>query len=303
MDGASKFVRGDAIAGLIITAVNIFGGIVIGVTRHDMSLGAAADVFTKLSVGDGLVTQIPALIVSLAAGLLVSKGGTRGSTEKAVFGQLGNYPRALLLAGARHVRAGAGARPAASCPSRCSARMLLFIAYAIPKRRAEVRAAEEAKVREADTGGRGGGPALRSRTRSRPPRSSSASASSSRPRCSTSHGELAHRVGQDAPQVRQPVRLRRAGDQAHRRSRHRRRRPTRSRSTAPSPPARQLRIGDVLVITGDGAAARRARRGGARAGLRHEGDVGAGDVRRRTSSARASSPSTTCRCCSPTCAR
>ena len=98
MDGASKFVRGDAIAGLIITAVNIFGGIVIGVTRHDMSLGDAADVFTKLSVGDGLVTQIPALIVSLAAGLLVSKGGTRGSTDKAVFGQLGNYPRALLLA-------------------------------------------------------------------------------------------------------------------------------------------------------------------------------------------------------------
>ena len=95
MDGASKFVRGDAIAGLIITAVNIFGGIVIGVTRHGMSLGDAADVFTKLSVGDGLVTQIPALIVSLAAGLLVSKGGTRGSTEKAVLGQLGNYPRAL----------------------------------------------------------------------------------------------------------------------------------------------------------------------------------------------------------------
>src|ERR1700727_2969747 len=67
MDGASKFVRGDAIAGLIILAVNIFGGIVIGVTRHSLTLGAAADVFTKLSVGDGLVTQIPALIISLAA--------------------------------------------------------------------------------------------------------------------------------------------------------------------------------------------------------------------------------------------
>jgi len=98
MDGASKFVRGDAIAGLIITAVNIFGGIVIGVTRHGMELSQAADVFTKLSVGDGLVTQIPALIVSLAAGLLVSKGGTRGSTEKAVFGQLGGYPKALSVA-------------------------------------------------------------------------------------------------------------------------------------------------------------------------------------------------------------
>ena len=100
MDGASKFVRGDAIAGLIILAVNIFGGIVIGVTRHSLDVAAAADVYTKLSVGDGLVTQIPALIVSLAAGLLVSKGGTRGSTEKAVLDQLGNYPRAMLVASA-----------------------------------------------------------------------------------------------------------------------------------------------------------------------------------------------------------
>ncbi|MFO1091416.1 MAG: flagellar biosynthesis protein FlhA [Hyphomicrobiales bacterium] len=98
MDGASKFVRGDAIAGLIITAVNIFGGIVIGTTRHGLALTDAADVYVKLSVGDGLVTQIPALIVSLAAGLLVTKGGNRGSADKAVFGQLGNYPRALFVA-------------------------------------------------------------------------------------------------------------------------------------------------------------------------------------------------------------
>ncbi len=98
MDGASKFVRGDAIAGLIILAVNIFGGIVIGVTRHGLTLAAAADVFTKLSVGDGLVTQIPALIISLAAGLLVAKGGTRGSADKAVIDQLSGYPNALFLA-------------------------------------------------------------------------------------------------------------------------------------------------------------------------------------------------------------
>jgi len=89
MDGASKFVRGDAIAGLIITAVNIFGGIIIGVMRHGMELSDAADVFVRLSVGDGLVTQIPALIISLAAGLLVSKGGTRGSAEMTVLSQLG----------------------------------------------------------------------------------------------------------------------------------------------------------------------------------------------------------------------
>jgi len=98
MDGASKFVRGDAIAGMIITAVNIFGGIIIGVTRHGMDLAGSADVYTKLSVGDGLVTQIPALIVSLAAGLLVAKGGNKGSAEQAVIGQLGNYPQALSVA-------------------------------------------------------------------------------------------------------------------------------------------------------------------------------------------------------------
>jgi len=100
MDGASKFVRGDAIAGLIILAVNIFGGIIIGVTRHGMTLAAAADVYTKLSVGDGLVSQIPALIVSLSAGLLVSKGGTRGSAEQNILRQLGMYPRALSVSAA-----------------------------------------------------------------------------------------------------------------------------------------------------------------------------------------------------------
>ncbi len=98
MDGASKFVRGDAIAGLLITAINVFGGIIIGYFRHDMQIGEAADVFVKLSVGDGLVSQIPALIVSLAAGLLVSRGGTTGSTDKAVVNQLSGYPRALTLA-------------------------------------------------------------------------------------------------------------------------------------------------------------------------------------------------------------
>ena len=98
MDGASKFVRGDAIAGLIITAINIFGGIIIGYFRHDMEIGQAADVFVKLSVGDGIVSQIPALIVSLAAGLLVSRGGNAGSTDQAVVNQLSGYPRALSVA-------------------------------------------------------------------------------------------------------------------------------------------------------------------------------------------------------------
>ncbi len=147
MDGASKFVRGDAIAGLIITAVNMFGGVIIGVTRHDMSLASAADVFVKLSVGDGLVTQIPALIISLAAGLLVSKGGTRGSAEKAIFGQLGNYPRALSVAAlVMLVLALAPGLP--MLPFAILGGAMGFVAYAIPKRRAEARAAEEAKALE-----------------------------------------------------------------------------------------------------------------------------------------------------------
>jgi flagellar biosynthesis protein FlhA len=98
MDGASKFVRGDAVAGLLITAINIFGGIIIGYFRHGMEIKEAADVFVKLSVGDGLVSQIPALIISLAAGLLVSRGGQTGSTDKAVVDQLAGYPRALGMA-------------------------------------------------------------------------------------------------------------------------------------------------------------------------------------------------------------
>ncbi len=100
MDGASKFVRGDAIAGLIITGINVFGGIIIGYFRHGMEIGEAADVFVKLSVGDGIVSQVPALIVSLAAGLLVSRGGTPGSTDQAVINQLSGYPRALSVAAA-----------------------------------------------------------------------------------------------------------------------------------------------------------------------------------------------------------
>jgi flagellar biosynthesis protein FlhA len=145
MDGASKFVRGDAIAGLIITAVNVFGGIVIGVTRHDMSLAHAADVFTKLSVGDGLVTQIPALIVSLAAGLIVSKGGTRGSVEKAVFSQLGNYPRALSVAAmVMGVLALAPGLP--FMPFALLGGLMGFVAYIVPKKTAAERAAVEAKA-------------------------------------------------------------------------------------------------------------------------------------------------------------
>jgi flagellar biosynthesis protein FlhA len=97
MDGAAKFVRGDAIAGLLITFINIIGGIIIGVAQQDLTLAQASQTYTLLTVGDGLVSQIPALIVSTAAGLLVSKAGVAGSTDKALFSQLGGYPAALGL--------------------------------------------------------------------------------------------------------------------------------------------------------------------------------------------------------------
>ncbi len=100
MDGAAKFVRGDAIAGLLITFINIVGGIIIGVAQQGITFTQASQSYTVLTVGDGLVTQIPALIVSTAAGMLVSKAGTEGSADKALFGQLGGYPRALGMSAA-----------------------------------------------------------------------------------------------------------------------------------------------------------------------------------------------------------
>ena len=95
MDGAAKFVRGDAVAGLLITFINLLGGMVIGVGQKGLSFSEATQTYTILTVGDGLVTQIPALIVSTAAGLLVSKSGVAGSADRALFGQFSAYPRAL----------------------------------------------------------------------------------------------------------------------------------------------------------------------------------------------------------------
>src|SRR5690349_552893 len=142
MDGASKFVRGDAIAGLIITFINIVGGIIIGYFRHGMDLSHAADVFIKLSVGDGLVTQIPALIVSLAAGLLVSKGGTRGSANQAIFGQLGAHPRALYVASSLLVIL--GLMPGLPLfPFFALAGGMASLGYIIPLRQSRERAAAE----------------------------------------------------------------------------------------------------------------------------------------------------------------
>jgi flagellar biosynthesis protein FlhA len=127
MDGASKFVRGDAVAGLLVVFINVIGGIIIGVAQQGLSFGEAARTYTLLTVGDGLVTQIPALIVSTAAGLLVSKAGITGAADKAMMKQFSGYPQALgMSSGVMLVRAmlpgipmlpflllgaGAGARP------------------------------------------------------------------------------------------------------------------------------------------------------------------------------------------------
>src|SRR3954463_7642521 len=100
MDGASKFVRGDAIAALLITFINVVGGIIIGVAQQGVTFGAAAQSYTLLSVGDGLVSQVPALIVSTAAGLLVSKAGVRGAADKALGLQFSTYPKALGMSAA-----------------------------------------------------------------------------------------------------------------------------------------------------------------------------------------------------------
>ncbi len=95
MDGASKFVRGDAIAGLLITFINVIGGMIVGVAQNGLTVAEAGSTYTLLTVGDGLVSQIPALIVSTAAGLLVSKAGVDGSADKALLSQLSGYPKAL----------------------------------------------------------------------------------------------------------------------------------------------------------------------------------------------------------------
>ncbi len=97
MDGASKFVRGDAVAGLVITGINIIGGILIGVLQRDLSFSEAANIYTVLTIGDGLVSQIPALLVSSAAGFMVAQSGIGETADRALVRQFTNYPLALLI--------------------------------------------------------------------------------------------------------------------------------------------------------------------------------------------------------------
>ncbi|CAG0123871.1 Flagellar biosynthesis protein FlhA [Rhodocyclaceae bacterium] len=97
MDGASKFVRGDAVAGIIIIFINIIGGLIVGVFQHNLDIGTAANNYTLLAIGDGLVAQIPALVISTAAGLVVSRVSTEENIGQQLVGQLFSQPQLLLL--------------------------------------------------------------------------------------------------------------------------------------------------------------------------------------------------------------
>lgn len=99
LDGASKFVNGDAVAGLLITLLNIIVGLIMGTVVHGMPIGAAFETYAILTVGDGLVTQIPAVIISIAAALLLARGGAIGATDLAISTQLGRHPAALATVG------------------------------------------------------------------------------------------------------------------------------------------------------------------------------------------------------------
>lgn len=141
MDGASKFVHGDAIATLIITVINLVGGMAIGIAQRGLSASEAAATFSVLTVGDGLVSTFPALLVSLSAGLVISKGSTRGSAEKAIFAQLGGHPKALFVAAGFLVLMGfAPGLPI--LPFWAVAATFVFIGWAVPRHQTNVEIEE-----------------------------------------------------------------------------------------------------------------------------------------------------------------
>jgi flagellar biosynthesis protein FlhA len=100
MDGASKFVRGDAVAGILIMLINVIGGLFVGVLQHNLEIGAAARTYTLLTIGDGLVAQIPALIISIAAGMVVTRVGDDEDVSQQFISQLFNNPKLLYLTAA-----------------------------------------------------------------------------------------------------------------------------------------------------------------------------------------------------------
>ncbi len=150
MDGASKFVRGDAMAGLIITGINLVGGMLIGVVQHHVSVATAAGSYTVLTIGEGLVSQVPALIISIAAGFLVSKAGVEGSADKALVTQLAGNPVSLGMvsaaAGVIGIVPGMPLIPFAAIALGAGALAWRVARRAPPPTEAEVAAAEAAKA-------------------------------------------------------------------------------------------------------------------------------------------------------------
>ena len=153
MDGASKFVKGDAIAGLLITGINVLVGLIMGVAVNGVPFGTAFQTYTLLTVGDGLVSQIPALIVSTAAGLLVSKGGVVGKAGNALGEQLGRFPKAFgmvaVLMGALALLPGLPFIPFASFAGLAGYAAWKLSKMAAERDRREARAAETAQAEEA----------------------------------------------------------------------------------------------------------------------------------------------------------
>ncbi|HWW33685.1 MAG TPA: flagellar biosynthesis protein FlhA [Xanthobacteraceae bacterium] len=149
MDGASKFVRGDAIAGLLVLLINVIGGMVIGIMQQGLSFAEAGHAYTLLSVGDGLVTQVPALIVSIAAGLLVSKAGVAGAAHKALLSQFSGCPKALgMSAAVMLVMALLPGIP--MIPFLALGGGTAGLAYVIDRRRKKSAAADDAKKAETE---------------------------------------------------------------------------------------------------------------------------------------------------------
>lgn len=158
MDGASKFVRGDAIAGILITVVNIVGGFAIGAMQMGLSLGESAAKFTLLSIGDGLVSQIPALIVSVGAALLVTRASGTGDLGEQIGGQLLRYPRALkITAGMLALFGFMPGMPA--LPFLLLGGIVYYIAHTLRRSEEKISRVEAASAEAAGAkGGRTGGP-------------------------------------------------------------------------------------------------------------------------------------------------
>jgi flagellar biosynthesis protein FlhA len=150
MDGASKFVKGDAIAGIVIMLINIVGGLVIGVMQHGLSWGESLQTYTLLTIGDGIVTQVPALVISVGTGIIVTRSASDGNLSAEVFRQISSFPKTLLLVGA----ALAGLTMLPGLPLAPTLVLLAFVlgaAYVARRLRSESGEAAEPDVQEGVT--------------------------------------------------------------------------------------------------------------------------------------------------------